>query len=135
LNFNFAVGHSLVNSFRVFYENNNGQIGQYNRIKTKYWDPALTDAQLSSNYVESASYVRLSYAQVYYDFNLGANPKYIKKLHVFLAGNNLLTFTGYTGVDPEVHFTDGGDGLSPGIDRRNTYFTARTFSLGANFSF
>ena len=135
-NFVGAFGHSIVNEFRLFYENNNtGSIQAYNRVKTKYWDPAVTDAQLSTNQVESASYVRLSYAQVYYDFDLGANPKYVKRLHVFLAGNNLLTFTGYTGVDPEIHYTDGGDGLVPGVDRRNTYFTARTFSLGANFSF
>lgn len=136
LNFVGTFGHSIVNLFRVFYENNNaGSISAYNRVKTKYWDPTLTDAQFSSNYVESGSYLRLNYLQVYYDFNLGANPKYVKRVQVYAAANNLFTLTGYTGVDPEVRFNDNGDGLVPGVDRRNTYLSTRTFSLGANFSF
>jgi iron complex outermembrane receptor protein len=59
----------------------------------------------------------------------------VKRVQVYAAANNLFTLTGYTGVDPEVRFNDNGDGLVPGVDRRNTYLSTRTFSLGANFSF
>ncbi len=148
-NFAGAFGHSIVNEFRLFYENNNtGSIAAYNRVKTKYWDPAMTDASYNSSFVESGSFVRLTYLQFGYDFNMGANNKYVKKIRAYVAGNNLLTLTGYTGVDPQVRFSDQGsidnggdnrgnrkDGLVPGIDRRNTYFAARTFTFGLNFGF
>ena len=67
---------------------------------------------------------------------------------MFVAGQNLFTITNYTGVDPEVRYVDVGDTnpgvgfgsgqpdpLAPGIERRNTYFTSRTFTLGLNLGF
>jgi iron complex outermembrane receptor protein len=50
-------------------------------------------------------------------------------------------------VDPEVRLADVGavdnggrepvntDPLAPGIDRRNTYYTTRTYTLGVNLGF
>jgi hypothetical protein len=59
----------------------------------------------------------------------------------------LFTITGYTGVDPEARWADTGttdnggrpldvpDALSPGIERRSTYFTQRAFTFGVNVGF
>ncbi|NNE14332.1 MAG: hypothetical protein HKN51_05110, partial [Saprospiraceae bacterium] len=76
-----------------------------------------------------------------------SNSKF-ESVRLFVAGQNLFTLTGYTGVDPEVRLGDTGsvdnggrdnadnpDVLAPGVDRRNTYFFTRTFTLGANISF
>jgi hypothetical protein len=43
--------------------------------------------------------------------------------------------TGYEGIDPVSRWTDfGGDPLTQGIERRETYFRARTFTLGLNIT-
>jgi iron complex outermembrane receptor protein len=132
-----AFGHSLVNQYRVFYEDYNaGSIKNYNRILTKLSDPKIKNAQYSSIHVEKADFLRLDNMQLGY--NLPSTGPF-SKVFVYLAGNNLFTITNYTGIDPEVRFFDDEDGvpnpLAPGIDRRTNYFTARSFSLGLNLGF
>ena len=131
-----AFGHSLINQFRVFYEDRNpGSILSYNRVNTKYADPKLKDAKYSSLHVEKGDFIRLDNMQLGYTLPVKG---VFNKAFVYLAGNNLFTITGYTGVDPEVRFgdsEDNGNPLAPGIDRRDNYFTTRSFSLGVNFGF
>lgn len=134
-----AFGHSLVNENRIFYENaNGGSIQTYNRVNTKYWDPKLTGIAFTSLQVEKADYVKIDNLTLGYNVPMGAG-KAISKLRVYASVTNLATFTGYTGVDPEVRFNDYGsvdngttqahgatpNGLVTGIDRRNNYFTDR----------
>jgi iron complex outermembrane receptor protein len=60
---------------------------------------------------------------------------------VYFAAQNLFTITNYTGIDPEVRTNDAENGdaftsaLSPGIERRNTYFQTRSFTLGVTVNF
>jgi hypothetical protein len=54
----------------------------------------------------------------------------LSKLRIYAMGENLLTFTGYTGLDPEVSI----DSIEPGIDRGG-YPTPRIVSVGLNVSF
>ena len=151
LNFFFraVLGHSLVNEYRVFYENNNaGSIKSYNRIQTKYWDPKIKQASYNSYYVEKADFLRLDNLTLGYTFKMPAGSS-ISKLRLYVTGNNLLTVTNYTGVDPEVRYSDVGasangdtaprqfnpDPLVPGVDRRTNYFSVRSFSVGLNVGF
>jgi hypothetical protein len=53
---------------------------------------------------------------------------------IYLSGSNLLTLTGYKGMDPEVSVF-GLDGLSPGNDQRDTYPTTRMFTAGLSLTF
>jgi iron complex outermembrane receptor protein len=133
--FRGAFGHSLINQFRAFYEPiDPGAINSYNRIKTDKAVAGLTAAQYSSLYVEKASFVKLDNATVGY--TIKTNSKYIKNMRLYLSGQNLFQITGYTGIDPEPQLNDieqdPVDVLSPGIDRRNTYYTSRTFTFGIN---
>jgi len=146
--FRGSFGHDLVNTYRVFYEQlNPGSIGSYNRVKTEFFNENLTDAPLFSDfYVENASFFKLDNATIGYNVDL-ADGSAFNRCRVYVSGQNLLTFTNYSGVDPEVRWSDdgttdnGGDqattgnALAPGIERRNTYFTARTFTLGVNLGF
>ncbi|RMD68227.1 MAG: SusC/RagA family TonB-linked outer membrane protein [Bacteroidetes bacterium] len=149
LNFFFrgAFGHSLVNMFRVFYETlDPSGIGTWNRVKTKYFNENLTAPnKFSSFHVEDASFVKLDNATLGYNFDLPEGSAF-SKVRLYVSGQNLLTITGYSGVDPEVRFVDTGsvdnggrsnqaDPLAPGIDRRNTYFLARTITFGVNLGF
>ena len=60
---------------------------------------------VSSNFIEDGSYIRLSYVTVAYDFSKymkklgGSNP--IKGLKCSLTGRNLFLLTKYTGSDPQ----------------------------------
>lgn len=137
LNFFFrgAFGHSLVNSFRGFYEPiDPGAINSYNRIKTDKAVDGLTSAQFSSLYVEKADFLKLDNITLGYNFKT-ANTNLLRNFRVYATVQNAFVITKYTGIDPEPSLTDpeSGDPLLPGMDRRNTYFTARTFTFGLSF--
>jgi TonB-dependent starch-binding outer membrane protein SusC len=87
----------------------------------------------STRYLENGNYMKLANAQLSYNFgNLG---KTVKNATVYVQGTNLLVFTDYTGFDPEVNTVNVRDGLpSAGIEYI-PYPSARTFIVGANFSF
>ncbi|MGB5370291.1 MAG: SusC/RagA family TonB-linked outer membrane protein [Flavobacteriaceae bacterium] len=143
--FRGVFGHSLVNSFRAFYEPIIGSQASYNFVNTKYARPDIKTAQFSSYYVEKADFVRLDNISVGYNFDI--NNNYIKDIRLSLSAQNLFTITGYTGTQPDPALQDVPDDLvsnlrsgspnvlAPGIDRRNTYFQARTISLGLNVNF
>ncbi|GIV35900.1 MAG: hypothetical protein KatS3mg032_0279 [Cyclobacteriaceae bacterium] len=140
--FRGAFGHDLINSYRGFYENlESTTVGNWNVVKTKYYNPDITKAQFNSSHVEDASFVKLDNATLGYNFPVKASG--IRNIRAFISGQNLFVITGYTGVDPEVRYFDvndsdnGGrpgspDPLSPGIERRSTYFTTRIITVGIN---
>ncbi|WP_116124405.1 SusC/RagA family TonB-linked outer membrane protein [Lewinella sp. IMCC34183] len=140
-------GHDLANLSRNFY----GQAGNLisrpidNILITDLYQPNITAApQFSDYFVEDASFVALDNAQLGYTFDLGDGGGF-KNLRVYASGQNLFYITDYTGVDPNIRFfddvngngfVDGGEStLSPGIDRRSTYFRTRTITLGLNVGF
>lgn len=86
----------------------------------------------SSYYVEDASYLRVKSATLAYTLSNSALSKFhIKRVRVYATGNNLLTFTKYTGYDPEVAWRDP---LLTGVDKL-AFPRTRTFIFGANISF
>jgi hypothetical protein len=144
--FRGAFGHSLVNTFRAFYEPiDPGAINSYNRTKTDLQVPSLEVAQFSSLYVEKADFLRLDNVTLGYNFNVSNNAN-IKNVRVYFNAQNVFTITNYQGIDPEPSLQDRGavdnggspggpNVLAPGIDRRYNYFTARTFTFGVNVGF
>ncbi|WP_321436218.1 TonB-dependent receptor [uncultured Bacteroides sp.] len=80
----------------------------------------------SSRFVEDGSYLRLKNVQFGYTLPTKVTSKIgINRCRFYVSGSNLLTFTNYTGYDPEV----GG-----GVDYGN-YPQARTILVGANLNF
>jgi iron complex outermembrane receptor protein len=77
---------------------------------------------LSDYYVKDASFVKIDYINIGYRF-----PSIYKNLNLrFFAGlQNVATFTGYKGIDPEI---------AGGIDN-NFYPRPRTFNFGFNLDF
>jgi iron complex outermembrane receptor protein len=139
--FNFffrgSLGHSLINSYRGFYENTESTTVQnWNVVKTKYFDPNIKKAEYNSSHVEKADFMILDNATIGYNFNV-KQGKSIGKIRTFLSVQTPFMFTGYTGVDPSVRYQDpeNGDPLAPGIERRATYFTTTITTLGLNLSF
>lgn len=137
--FRGVFGHDMVNSYRIFYETLNTL--SWNRVNAEdYFDPKLTDgARFSSYQVEKASFLKLDNATIGYNFNLKPGSSF-NKLRVYLAGQNLFVLSNYSGADPELRLSDieqeGANAiLSPGIDRRNTYYMVRTMTFGLNLGF
>lgn len=100
--------------------------------------PRMTSANPNSNwrssdlYIKDGSYVRLKSAQLGYTLPDALTKKIsIQRLRLYVSADNLLTFTGYDGFDPEIA---SGGYTTIGIDR-GIYPQARTISLGANISF
>jgi TonB-linked SusC/RagA family outer membrane protein len=66
---------------------------------------------VNSRFVENASYVRLKQVSLGYSFpkNWFHNNPILDGLRVYASGQNLLTFTGYKGTDPEVNVHAGNN--------------------------
>jgi len=87
----------------------------------------------SSRWIENGSFLRLDNATLGYNVKL--NSIAISNLRVFVTGQNLLLFTPYKGLDPEVNSNVTASGAAPiGIDYLG-YPRARTVSLGVNVTF
>ncbi|MVM29683.1 SusC/RagA family TonB-linked outer membrane protein [Spirosoma sp. HMF4905] len=98
---------------------------------------------LSTNWIESGSFVRFDNWQIGYNIPLPAS-KYITNARVYLGGNNLFIITKYKGIDPELQVkadlqTNGSQILqqpnSVGVDYSGIYPKTRTFQLGLNLTF
>lgn len=87
--------------------------------------------QSSDLYVYNGSYLRLKNIQLGYTLPQSITSKaFISSLRVYVAAENLLTFTQYHGFDPEI--SSGGTSL--GIDY-GVYPQARVFTVGLNLNF
>lgn len=90
-----------------------------------------TNWQSSDLYVYDGSYLRLKNIQLGYTLPRSLTKKaFVSSLRLYVAAENLLTFTKYHGFDPEI--SSGGTSL--GIDR-GVYPQAKSWSVGANLSF
>lgn len=106
-----------------------------NRIKNiRDYYPVLNDDFLVKNsdrFIEDASYLRLKNVKLAYKIpNISRN---IGELIVYLSGQNLLTFTKYSGYEPEVNSFSNNNQLQ-GVDYA-AYPSAKAFTMGINLSF
>ncbi|MCY7329871.1 MAG: hypothetical protein LH618_15060, partial [Saprospiraceae bacterium] len=93
-----------------------------------------SNKRVSSRFIEDGSYLRLKNLTLGYSLNKEwlARRK-ISTLRFYLSGQNLLTFTNYTGLDPEVNYR-GNDNAVIGTDFF-TYPQARSYTFGLNLLF
>lgn len=95
---------------------------------------SLNAPDVSTRFLEKGDFARLQNLSLGYKVPVGGN-KYVKSLRLFVAGQNLLTFTGYSGQDPEVNTNKSINGIpSFGIDY-TAYPRSRTWTVGANVTF
>lgn len=85
---------------------------------------------MSDRYIENASYLRLSNAQLAYTFRFKPEAG-IKNISIYGNVNNAFVITKYRGIDPEVNIS----GIDPGVDDNNFYPMPRAFQIGAKFGF
>jgi TonB-dependent starch-binding outer membrane protein SusC len=133
INMRGAFGYQILNFQKMYYAN--PKINQYNMLK-KAFDPVYgktpiyADLAYVSYYIEQGDHIKIDNVSLGYSFNVKGS-KVFKNARLYVSGLNLLTITGYSGIDPEVNRA----GLAPGIDERDKYPTTRTFTFGGNFNF
>ena len=89
---------------------------------------------VSTRYMEDADYFKIKTITLGYDFkNLWKGCPF-QQLRLYVQAQNLITFTGYTGLDPEVGNSAGGNGWASGVDL-GLYPPSRTYLVGANIKF
>lgn len=85
----------------------------------------------SDRFVEDGSYIRLKNIQLGYNFD-AKNIKWFSGARLYVNAINVLTFTNYSGYDPEV--SAFGSSAMKGVDLGN-YPQAKTIIFGANLRF
>lgn len=90
-------------------------------------------SEVSEQYVRKGDYLRIARASIAYSIPV-EKVKWIKSLSVNVTGTNLVTFTNFTGYNPEVNSFGGVSNACVGIDYGSLPLV-RTFMLGvcANF--
>ncbi len=139
-----AFGFQILNMQKLFYGTSYSSF-QYNVLKCAYDlhdavdattgkktgnKARISDVQRAvSYYVEDGDYWKIDNVTLGYTLNLKTN--FIKKVRFYGTVHNLATFTGYTGLDPEVPSI----GYTAGSDERDKYPTIRSYTFGVNVTF
>ena len=89
---------------------------------------------VSTRYMEDADYFKIKTITLGYDFKNIWKGCPFQQLRLYVQAQNLMTFTGYTGLDPEVGNAAGGDSWASGIDL-GLYPPSRTYLVGASIKF
>lgn len=111
------------------------ELGALNSGKTvaAYYDLEEGDNYVHSWAVENASFIKLANITFGYTLPEGSLRKLgISRCRLYVTGNNLATWTGYSGFDPEVSTMSSP--LTPGVDF-GAYPLSRTFIIGTNITF
>jgi hypothetical protein len=142
--FNGSYGNKILNLTRFDLYSLNGQ--QQAKDIVDRWTPSnpsntipranIAGGQkiLSSFQIEDGSYLRLKNLSLGYDLPQNLIRRFaLSALKVYVAAQNLATFTKYTGYDPEVNFR-GNNSISQSLDY-GSYPAAKTILFGINMKF
>lgn len=146
-------GNQIFNGTRVLSESMSLIMNQSAAVLNRWKKPGdITDvpkatpnnvvnAAPSSRFVEDGSYLRVKSLTLSYNLKSASlNKLKVSRCMIYLTAENLLTFTKYSGFDPEVSaFSNKSQSASnqntaPGVDF-GTYPQAREFVFGLNISF
>lgn len=144
--FQWSYGNDIMNANRIIFEGNyNGKnINQF-RSYVDHWTPENPTSRnfrpggqgprgvYSSRTIEDGSFLRLKTVQLSYTLP----EKWVRRIHlhnvqIFVSGQNLWTWTRYSGLDPEVSTRNSA--LTPGYDY-SAYARNRTYMAGLKIAF
>jgi TonB-linked SusC/RagA family outer membrane protein len=106
-------------------------IGKSNVLTSSVALGMFTSQYASDLWLEDGDFIRLENVAIGYNFTF-KEVKYVESLRLTLTGNNLLLFTDYTGMDPEINLTGGGANFGSDI---GIYPRTRTIGLGLSVKF
>jgi TonB-linked SusC/RagA family outer membrane protein len=110
-------------------------IGKSNVLTSSVPLGMFTTQYVSDLWLEDGDFIRLDNVTVGYNFTF-KEVKYLESLRLTLNGNNLLLFTDYSGMDPEINLKgNGGDNNSNFGNDIGIYPRTRSFGLGLSVKF
>ena len=138
--FQWCYGNDIMNANRIIFEGNYAgkNINQF-RSYVDHWTPENTSSRnyrpggqgprgiYSSRTIEDGSFLRLKTLQLSYTLPKKWSSKIrMESVQIYVSGQNLWTWTAYSGLDPEVSTRNSA--LTPGYDysayARNRIYTA-----------
>ena len=143
-----AFGHQILQSYRSFA---NSDVENYtNNFVSRLWTgegstnkfPRFTYGKHNNFYAkgyvgdvwcQDADYVKVRNITIGYDFKHLFPKMPLQQCRIYFTGQNLLTFTGYDGMDPEVGYGYGYSWTS-GIDI-GSYPSPKSYMVGASLKF
>ena len=137
-----TYGNDIFNASRMETEGMYDGKNQTTRVLKRWKIPgqitdvpkAGFDMKNSTYFVEDGSYLRVKDISLSYDIRCKLFKKWgISKLQPYFTASNLLTWTSYSGMDPEVNQW-GNSGAVQGIDW-GTYPQSKSFVFGLNVEF
>jgi iron complex outermembrane receptor protein len=111
-------GNKIYNSYRqnfTLLQN----LGKSNLLESSLATNLFSTAYSSDEWLESGAFMRLQ--SVSLGYKIPFKNKYISSFRISATGQNLLTITKYSGIDPEVFGSDGG-----------IFPRTRTYGIGLN---
>lgn len=145
--FQWSYGNDIMNANRLFFESSNNRSRELNQYASyaDRWTPDNPDSDIpaattsssnrviSSRIVEDGSFLRLKTLTLGYTFpkTMIAKAK-LSNVRLYLAAQNLWTWTSYSGYDPEVSVRNNA--LTPGLDF-SSYPRSYSISFGVNLGF
>ncbi|RYD91059.1 MAG: SusC/RagA family TonB-linked outer membrane protein, partial [Sphingobacteriales bacterium] len=117
-----VTGNKIVQSYR---NHANKQANYTTRILDRWTGegtsnniPRVTETnvnwQFSDLYLQDGDFLRISNITLGYDLSKLVKIKYVSQIRAYVQGQNLVTFTKYDGMDPEIGY--GTEGWVSGID-------------------
>ena len=144
LGFNYSLGNdvynyqrSVLNSGATFYNQQVAETGRWRYEgqqatlpRATYGDP-MGNNRFSDRWIEDGSYLRLKSLNLSYQVPVPGSWTWLQGLTIWAEAQNLLTFTKYTGSDPE--FSVGSSVYTQGIDCGNLA-QGRSFYAGVKIN-
>jgi TonB-linked SusC/RagA family outer membrane protein len=143
--FQWSYGNDIMNANRIVFEGSGGTtyLNMFQSYQNR-WTPDNQNNLLpkaggyipnvySSRTIEDGSYLRLKTVALGYKLPASLLKKInIKSIRIYTSAQNLVTWTKYSGVDPEVSVRNSA--LTPGFDW-SAYPKARTVTFGLDVTF
>lgn len=122
----YATGEFLSNSGILNLSQEASQVDRWyspgDKARFPVLDPSQENTNPSSRWLQNGQYTRLKNLTITYNLPESVVTRWgLGYMKVYVGGQNLLTFTNYTGYDPDVNYTDPlngtiGQNISRGID-------------------
>ncbi len=139
-----AFGHQIAKSYRSFADSpiqnyTTDIFGRWHGEGTSNKLPRLTPGShsnwqnISDIYIEDADFLKIQNLTLGYDFKKLFPAMPLGQARIYVQAQNLYTFTGYSGMDPEIGYGYDKSWVS-GIDL-GFYPAPRTYLIGINLKF
>ena len=144
-----AFGQQVMQSYRQFalqdlqnftnnlvarYWTGEGSTNSFPRYSSGSHNNFKCNSYNSDIWIQNADYLKIRNITLGFDFKQVFKKIPFQQLRVFVTGQNLITITGYDGMDPEVGTGSGVDSWSSGIDT-GFYPSPKVFMAGVSIKF